>query len=80
MWPFRRRGDEDFTSEIEAHVAIEADRLAAEGWPPDEALLEARRRFGNLTAARERFYESTRIRWFGTSNRGNGQRPWLVQK
>ena len=27
MWPFRRRSDEEFRREIEAHIDIEANRL-----------------------------------------------------
>jgi len=64
MWPFRRRSDEDFRREIEAHVDIEADRLTAEGMTPDEARHAAKRAFGNITGAAERFYESRRVFWF----------------
>ena len=63
MWPFRRRSDRDFATEIETHVVLETDRLIADGFSPDEARQAARRRFGNITAARERFYESHRILW-----------------
>ena len=63
MWPFRRRTDEDFRREIEAHLAIERDRLIANGVRPDEAEHTAARKFGNVTAAQERFYESRRILW-----------------
>ena len=61
MWPFKRRSDDDFRCEIEAHVAIETDRLIADGMSPQEARAAAIRRFGNVTAARERFYQSRRI-------------------
>ncbi len=63
MWPFKRRSDDDFRGEIEAHVAIETDRLIADGMSPEEARAAAIRQFGNVTAARERFYESGRIMW-----------------
>jgi predicted permease len=63
MWPFRRRTDEDFRREIDAHLALETDRLMADGLPADEARRAAVRRFGNVTLARERFYESGRGRW-----------------
>ena len=63
MWPFRRRSDGDFRREIEAHVDIEADRLTAGGMTPDEARNSARRSFGNITGAAERFYESRRVLW-----------------
>ena len=64
---FRRssRSDADFASEIEAHVALEAERLREdEGLSPDDALARARRAFGNRTQAREIFYESRRARWW----------------
>ena len=63
MWPFRRRTDGDFHLEIEAHVAIEADRLIAQGVSPEDARHRAARAFGNVTKAQERFYESRRILW-----------------
>jgi predicted permease len=58
-----RRGDDDFRREIDAHIAIEADRLMAEGHTPEDARVAAARAFGNVTAAQERFYESRRILW-----------------
>jgi predicted permease len=57
-----RRTDDDFAREIEAHLAIEADRLVDEGVEPAMARDRAVRAFGNVTRARERFYESRRIR------------------
>lgn len=59
----KRRSDDDFRREIEAHLAIETDRLLAEGLGPQEARAAARRRFGSVMAAEERFFESRRIRW-----------------
>lgn len=53
----RPRRDADFADEIEAHIALEADRLIAQGVPADEARARARRAFGNVTQARERFHE-----------------------
>ena len=38
------RSDEDFSDEIEAHLALETDRLVADGMSPDEARAAARRR------------------------------------
>jgi putative ABC transport system permease protein len=58
-----RRSGEDFTREIEAHIALETDRLIEEGVSPAAARVEARRRFGNVMAARERFYEAGRLLW-----------------
>jgi predicted permease len=57
---FWRRSDRDFADEIEAHLALEADRLRAEGVSEHEARARAARAFGNPTAARESFYESRR--------------------
>jgi predicted permease len=56
-----RRSDEDFSAEIEGHLAIEADRLVEEGMSPEEARAAARRAFGNVTRSRERFYEASRL-------------------
>src|SRR5919106_1125629 len=64
MWPFRRRSDDDFRREIEAHVQLEADRMTADGMTPNEARQAAERAFGNITRAAERFYESRRVLWF----------------
>src|SRR4051812_40895854 len=61
--PMTNRTDDDFAREIEAHLAIETDRLIAEGLDPDAARARARRAFGNVTRARERFYERRRIGW-----------------
>ncbi len=60
----RRRPDADFASEIAAHLALETDRLVAEGIPPAEAAWEARRRFGNVGLARETFHEKRTVAWF----------------
>jgi putative ABC transport system permease protein len=57
------RSDEDFAREIDAHVALETDRLIAEGMPPGEARAAALRAFGSPTRAREQFYESRRRIW-----------------
>ncbi|HEV8393504.1 MAG TPA: ABC transporter permease [Vicinamibacterales bacterium] len=59
----KKRSHDDFAHEIDAHLAIEIDRLMAEGRTPEDARAEARRAFGNVTAARERFYESSRLLW-----------------
>lgn len=62
FWP-RRRGDRDFSDEVRAHIELEAERLVAEGMPSGRARIEARRRFGNVLGAEERFYESQRVVW-----------------
>jgi len=59
----RKRNLDDFTSEIEAHIQIETERLREQGLSEEEARAAARRSFGNLLQAEERFYESGR--WFG---------------
>ena len=59
----RRRTHRDFADEIEAHLDLEADRLIADGWRPDRAEQEARRAFGNIALAKERFYETSRWVW-----------------
>jgi putative ABC transport system permease protein len=66
---FRRRADSDFSAEIRAHIALEADRLRAEGLSPSDAEAAARRAFGNPTAAEERFYESGRWLWWDQATR-----------
>src|SRR5207249_9040014 len=61
MWWRRRRRDDDFGEEITAHLALEEERLIAEGVRPDGARQAARRAFGSVASAQERFYEATRI-------------------
>lgn len=58
-----RRSDDDFRAEVEAHLQLEIDQLIEEGVEPKEAEVLARRRFGNVTRTRERFYESSRWMW-----------------
>ena len=58
-----RRTDDDFADEIRSHLELETERLVDEGLSPEAARLAARRRFGSPAAARERFYESRRVRW-----------------
>src|ERR1700693_2410694 len=58
---FRRtRKASDFGAEIEAHLAMETDRLKEQGLSDEDARTEARRAFGNVTRVQERFYESSR--------------------
>ena len=59
----RKRPDGDFDREIRAHLELEAARLMEDGMAPEEARDAARRSFGNVTAARERFYENGRLVW-----------------
>lgn len=59
-----RRTDDDFSREIEAHLALEEEQLVAQGLSVEAARAAARRRFGNVTLARERFREAQRFRWW----------------
>lgn len=60
-----RRKQEDFGDEIRSHLQIEIDRLVAQGMTPEDAEREARRNFGNVGVAEDRFY--------------HGQRWWNVE-
>jgi predicted permease len=62
----RKRSAEDFAEEIKTHLQLEADDLQREGLSEDEARWKARREFGNVCAAQERFY--MRGRWIGLDN------------
>jgi predicted permease len=52
----RKRNAADFAEEIKAHLELEADELERDGLNLDEARWRARREFGNVTAAQERFH------------------------
>lgn len=56
----RKRKPSDFGREIQAHLQFETERLREEGLTEAEARAAARRAFGNVTEAEERFYESGR--------------------
>ena len=56
----RKRKLDDFSSEIEAHLQLEIERLREHGLSEEEARVAARRSFGNRMQAEERFYESRR--------------------
>jgi predicted permease len=58
-----KRKLDDFSSEIEAHLQLEIERLREQGLSADEARAAAHRTFGNVLQAEERFYESRR--WLG---------------
>ncbi len=58
-----RRSTDDFAEEIKAHLELEADELKREGLSEDEARRRARVEFGNVPAAKERFYLKSRIVW-----------------
>ena len=59
----RRRGRSDFADEIQSHLELDADDLIRDGVPPEQAAALARRRFGSVTGARERYYEANRLLW-----------------
>ena len=56
----RKRKASDFTAEIQAHIELETEQLKGQGLSEEEARSAARRAFGNVTQAQERFYESGR--------------------
>ncbi|HEY6291545.1 MAG TPA: ABC transporter permease [Terriglobia bacterium] len=61
---WRKRKQSDFTAEIEAHLELETERLKEQGLSEEEARRAARRAFGNVTRAEERFYEAGRWMWW----------------
>jgi putative ABC transport system permease protein len=60
---WRRRSDEDFAAEVDAHVELETERLVEDGMSLEEARAAARRAFGNATRTREDFHERSRWAW-----------------
>lgn len=58
-----KRSAEDFAEEIKSHLELEADELQREGLNEDEARQKARREFGNVSTAKERFYMKSRWVW-----------------
>ena len=55
---FGRRSQRDFEDEIRAHIELEAERLQAQGLSPEAAEHVARRHFGNVGVAEDRFYHA----------------------
>ena len=60
---FNRRSQRDFEDEIRSHLQIEVDRLVAQGMSPADAERAARRTFGNVGAAEDRFYHARPLVW-----------------
>ncbi|MFZ0743452.1 MAG: ABC transporter permease [Terracidiphilus sp.] len=58
-----KRSAKDFAEEIKAHLELEADELRQEGFSDVEARSQARREFGNVGVAQERFYLRGRWVW-----------------
>src|SRR5499427_8818925 len=61
---WRKRNTSDFRDEIASHLQMETERLREQGLTEDDARAAARRTFGNVTQAQERFYESRRWLWW----------------
>jgi predicted permease len=62
----RTRKDDDLAAEIESHLAHAQDANAARGFSPDEARRQARLRFGNPRATRERVWRYRSLPWIDT--------------
>ena len=56
-----RRSQRDFEEEIRSHIELESERLRAQGMSAAEAHRAARRRFGNVGIAEDRFYHAQRF-------------------
>src|SRR5438046_5439190 len=56
----RKRPVSDFNAQIEAHLQLEIERLKEQGLSEQEARAAARRAFGIVMHAEERFYGSGR--------------------
>src|SRR5271170_7353921 len=61
-----KRRDQDFDLEIEAYLQHEIDENIARGLNPREAALEARRKFGNVTLAKEKVHRMNTIGYLET--------------
>src|SRR5260370_18391737 len=62
----RKRRDEDFALEIDAYLQHEIDENIARGMNPRDAAWAARRKFGNITTARENTHRMNTIRFLET--------------
>ncbi len=58
---FGRRRQRDFEDEIKSHLELEVDRLRARGLSAEEAERAARRNFGTVGQAEDRFYHGQRF-------------------
>lgn len=63
MFGRKKRPVSDFDSEIKAHLDLATEQFREKGLDKAEARYAALRQFGNVTIARERFYEAGRWRW-----------------
>jgi len=66
---FGRRSQRDFEDEIQSHLQMEIDRLTALGLSEPDAERQARRTFGNLGVAEDRFYHGQRFAWVQDAGR-----------
>jgi len=66
---FGRRSQRDFEDEIQSHIQLEIDRLKALGMSPADAERRARRTFGNVGVAEDRFYHAQRFAWLEDAGR-----------
>src|SRR5690242_12208366 len=66
---FGRRSQRDFEDEIQSHLQLEIDRLKALGFSEADAERQARRTFGNLGVAEDRFYHGQRFAWLQDAGR-----------
>jgi hypothetical protein len=64
FWRRKQRPTADFAAEIRSHIELEADDLESGSVTGVEARMAARKAFGNVTTAEERFYERGRAVWF----------------
>jgi putative ABC transport system permease protein len=55
------RSQEDFEDEIRSHLELEAERLRKQGMSATDAELAARRNFGNIAMAQDRFNDTQRF-------------------
>jgi predicted permease len=65
----RKRTTEDFAEEIQAHIELEAEELRREGLSEEDAQWRARRKFGSVRGAQERFYLQSRWVWLDRLHR-----------
>jgi putative ABC transport system permease protein len=63
-WIKHRNRQAELLAEIEAHIDERAAALESEGWPPADALAEAKRRFGNPIRKQEESREVWIARWW----------------
>ena len=64
-----RRPQRDFEEEIRSHLEMEVDRLTAAGMSADDAERAARRNFGNVGVAEDRFYRAQPLVWLQDAGR-----------